>query len=95
MLIFINDLLIAGAVAGQPVLKGPGHRPGKLPTIIAIMNESMTDFSRVGGMSFTPDNLPFIHSLEASGQIVWGTAYSSVYGGNDVCEKACHNACQL
>ena len=56
--------------------------PEKPPTIIAIMNESMTDFSRVGGMSFTPDNLPFIHSLEASGQIVWGTAYSSVYGGN-------------
>lgn len=56
--------------------------PGKPPTIIAIMNESMTDFSRVGDMSFTPDNLPFLHSLEESGQVVWGTAYSSVYGGN-------------
>lgn len=57
-------------------------KPEKQPTIVVIMNESMTDFSRVGNMEFTPDNLPFIHSLEDSGKMVWGMAYSSVYGGN-------------
>lgn len=60
----------------------PLGRPQGLPTIVAIMNESMTDFSQVGELGFQPDNLPFIHSLQSSGQMVWGTAYSSVYGGN-------------
>lgn len=62
-----------------PALTG---KPDGMPTIVAIMNESMTDFSRVGEMGFAPDNMPFIHSLQDSGQVVWGTAYSSVYGGN-------------
>ena len=48
------------------------------------MNESFTDLGAVGegSVSFTQDNLPFLHSLQESGNVVWGTAYSSVYGGN-------------
>ena len=57
-------------------------RPGKLPTIIAIMNESMTDFGSLGTLRFTPDNQPFLHSMQKSGEVLYGTAYSSVYGGN-------------
>lgn len=62
-----------------PALLG---QPEELPTIIAIMNESMTDFGSLGTLRFTPDNQPFLHSLQRSGQVVYGTAYSSVYGGN-------------
>ena len=46
------------------------------------MNESFTDMQSVGDVEFTPDNLPFLHSLQESGEVIWGTAYSSVYGGN-------------
>ncbi len=60
----------------------PLGEPGEMPTIVAIMNESMTDFSRMGTVRFEPDPLPYIHSLQDSGDMVWGTAYSSVYGGN-------------
>ena len=57
-------------------------QPEELPTVIAIMNESFTDMQSVGDVEFTPDNLPFLHSLQESGEVIWGTAYSSVYGGN-------------
>lgn len=60
----------------------PLGNPDGLPTIIVVMNESMTDFQSVGELDFAPDNLPFIHSLQGSGDVIWGTAYSSVYGGN-------------
>lgn len=62
----------------------PVGDPEQLPTIIAVMNESFTDMGAVGEGSITlePDNLPFLHSLQESGDVVWGTAYSSVYGGN-------------
>lgn len=63
----------------EPELLG---RPEGLPTVIAIMNESFTDMQSVGDVEFTPDNLPFLHSLQESGEVIWGTAYSSVYGGN-------------
>ena len=56
--------------------------PGEPPTVIAIMNESMTDFGSFGTLKFQPDNMPLIHSLQKSGKAIWGTAYSSVYGGN-------------
>ncbi len=56
--------------------------PQSAPTIIVVMNESMTDFQSIGNVEFTPDNLPFLHSLQDSGNVIWGTAYSSVYGGN-------------
>ena len=60
----------------------PLGQPDGLPTIVAVMNESMTDLQSVGDVTFEPDNLPFLHSLQESGSVVWGTAYSSVYGGN-------------
>ena len=62
----------------------PVGDPQELPTIIAIMNESFTDLEAVGegNVTFSQDNLPFLHSLQESGDVVWGTAYSSVYGGN-------------
>ena len=63
----------------EPELLG---QPEELPTVIAIMNESFTDMQSVGDVEFTPDNLPFLHSLQESGEVIWGTAYSSVYGGN-------------
>ncbi len=60
----------------------PLGRPGGLPTVVAIMNESLTDLGSLDTLEFTPDNQPLLHSLQRSGQVVWGTAYSSVYGGN-------------
>lgn len=62
----------------------PVGEPERYPTIIAVMNESFTDMGAVGEGNITlePDNLPFFHSLQESGEVVWGTAYSSVYGGN-------------
>ncbi|MGI6254111.1 MAG: sulfatase-like hydrolase/transferase [Acutalibacter sp.] len=71
-------------VASQLEEPEPVGEPEKLPTVIAIMNESFTDMERTGDGSITlsQDNLPFLHSLEESGEVVWGTAYSSVYGGN-------------
>lgn len=62
----------------------PVGDPQTLPTVIAIMNESFTDMAATGDGSITlsQDNLPFLHSLQESGDVVWGTAYSSVYGGN-------------
>lgn len=60
----------------------PIGTPKKLPTIVVVMNESLTDLPAVGDAEFIPDNLPFIHSLQQSGNVLWGTAYSSVYGGN-------------
>lgn len=60
----------------------PIGSPEKQPTIVVVMNESLTDLQAVGDVEFAPDNLPFIHSLQQSGQVLWGTAYSSVYGGN-------------
>lgn len=56
--------------------------PAKMPTIIGIMNESFTDLESVGDMKFFPDNLPFLHRLQQRDDVIWGTAYSSVYGGN-------------
>ncbi len=60
--------------------------PGENPTVIVVMNESMTDLQNVGNVEFTPDNLPFIHSLYGADNVIWGTAYSSVYGG-DTCNS--------
>lgn len=63
----------------EPELLGD---PGKTPTVIVVMNESLADLENVGELSFRPDNMPFLHSLQDSGEVIWGTAYSSVYGGN-------------
>lgn len=71
-----------GAEIGSMEEPAPLGEPDGLPTIIVVMNESMTDLQSVGDVEFEPDNLPFIHSLQQSGNVIWGTAYSSVYGGN-------------
>ena len=60
----------------------PLGEPGEAPTVIAVMNESFTDLAALEGVEFTPDALPFFHRLRDSGQVIWGTAYSSVFGGN-------------
>ena len=62
----------------------PAGEPEQLPTIIAVMNESFTDLGAVGEdtLFLSQDNLSFLHSLQESGEVIWGTAYSSVYGGN-------------
>ena len=62
----------------------PAGEPEQLPTIIAVMNESFTDLGAVGEdtIFLSQDNLSFLHSLQESGEVIWGTAYSSVYGGN-------------
>lgn len=67
------------AKADEPEALGT---PEKQPTIVVVMNESMTDLTSVGELDLDNDNLPFIHSLQQSGEVIWGTAYSSVYGGN-------------
>lgn len=71
-------------VSQQEVEEAGGFlgRPGRKPTVIAIMNESMTDFGSLRSLEFTQDNQPILHALQRSGSCVWGTAYSSVYGGN-------------
>mgnify|MGYP001081646543 CR=1 FL=1 len=71
-----------GGEAGAQPAPGMLGAPGKQPTVIAIMNESMTDFARTGGLALEPDNMPYIHALQESGEVIWGTAYSSVFGGN-------------
>ena len=60
----------------------PLGQPEGQPTVIAVMNESLTDLGSLGTLKFEPDNQPYLHSLQKSGQVIWGTAYSSVYGGN-------------
>lgn len=68
------------ALPEQPAL----GRPGEAPTIIAVMNESLADLEKSGQGSIVlePDNLSYLHSLQESGQVIWGSAYSSVFGGN-------------
>ncbi len=69
-------------IEALPELEALGS-PSKAPTVIAVMNESMTDFAAVDPeLALEPDNQPFLHSLQDSGKLIWGTACSSVYGGN-------------
>lgn len=62
--------------------------PGKQPTIIAVMCESMSDMLTTNPeLKLTRDNMPFIHSLQQNRQnVIAGTAYSSVFGG-DTCNS--------
>ncbi|MDD6324324.1 MAG: sulfatase-like hydrolase/transferase [Lachnospiraceae bacterium] len=50
-----------------------------LPNIIAIMNESFTDFASVGGIQISQPLLPFIDSLQEN--TVKGNLYVPVFGG--------------
>lgn len=60
----------------------PLGSPETSPTVIVVMNESFTDLASVGDLQLDTDPLSFVHSLQDSGEVIWGTAYSSVYGGN-------------
>lgn len=64
----------------------PLGQPEKKPTVIVVMNESMTDLQSVGDLELDTDCQPFLHSLQNSENVIWGTAYSSVYGG-DTCNS--------
>ncbi len=64
-------------------LGDPGEQ---MPTIIAVMNESMADMESYGTMEFSSEVMPFVHSLQGEDNVIWGTAYSSVYGG-DTCNS--------
>ncbi len=48
----------------------PVGDPQELPTIIAVMNESFTDMAATsdGNITLSQDNLPFLHSLQESGE---------------------------
>ncbi len=52
---------------------------GQYPNIIAIMNESFTDFASVGGLETSEPVTPFLDSLEEN--TVRGNLYVSVFGG--------------
>ncbi|WP_322199919.1 LTA synthase family protein [Acutalibacter intestini] len=67
--------------AGAPAPRLVGS-PSGLPTIVAIMNESTTDFGSFGTLEFSQDNQPMLHALQNTGNCIFGKAYSSVYGGN-------------
>lgn len=64
----------------------PFGQPEKEPTVIVVMNESMTDLQSVGSLELSEDCQPFMHSLQNDENVIWGTAYSSVYGG-DTCNS--------
>ncbi len=70
----------AGQIAGA---SGQGAAPDQtdgtqLPNIIAIMNESYTDFASVGGLETSIPVTPFIDSLTEN--TIKGNLYVSVYG---------------
>lgn len=52
----------------------------KMPNVIAIMNESLGDFSYDGNIEYTEDYIPFIHSL--TDNTVKGKLYVSIEGAN-------------
>lgn len=54
-------------------------QPEQLPNIIAIMNESFTDFASVGGIQTSQPVTPFIDSLQEN--TVKGHLYVPVFGG--------------
>ena len=55
------------------------EKSGQLPNIIAIMNESFTDFASVDGIQTSKQLLPFIDSLQEN--TVKGNLYVPVFGG--------------
>lgn len=67
----------------------PLGKPEKDPTVIVVMSESLTDLQNVGNegaLQLNEDCQPFLHSLQGADNVIWGTAYSSVYGG-DTCNS--------
>lgn len=64
----------------------PLGKPEKDPTVIVVMSESLTDLQSVGTLKLDEDCQPFLHSMQGKENVIWGTAYSSVYGG-DTCNS--------
>ena len=64
----------------------PLGQPEKKPTVIVVMSESLTDLQSVGTLKLDEDCQPFLHSMQGKENVIWGTAYSSVYGG-DTCNS--------
>jgi len=60
--------------------KYPEEQPsGKTPVIIAVLNESFSDFSHISGFNTNKDYMPVIHSL--SENTIKGMVTVSPYGG--------------
>ncbi len=78
---------IAAELAAMPQ-PGALGKPKEAPTIIAIMNESFTDFQTIanGNIELDNDNMPFIRSVMEDSNTISGAAYSSVIGG-DTCNS--------
>lgn len=51
----------------------------RTPTVIAIMDESFADFSRLGSFETNKDYMPFLHSI--SDNVIKGFVTVSAYGG--------------
>ncbi|MBE6040265.1 MAG: LTA synthase family protein [Clostridiales bacterium] len=53
----------------------------KTPNVIVVMNESFTDFDKLGEFETNQDYMPFYRSLEGN-NVIKGTMHSSVFGGS-------------
>lgn len=57
------------------------------PDIVVIMNESFTDLNDLGQLEISQDYLPFIHSLEDSGEAFVGRTVVPVFGAGTCCTE--------
>ena len=73
------EQLMTELIQEQTERSGQNDSTGQLPNIIAIMNESFTDFASVGGIQTSKPLLPFIDSLQEN--TVKGNLYVPVFGG--------------
>ena len=73
------EQLMTELIQEQTERSGQNDSTGQLPNIIAIMNESFTDFTSVGGIQTSKPLLPFIDSLQEN--TVKGNLYVPVFGG--------------
>ncbi|MFR3322173.1 MAG: sulfatase-like hydrolase/transferase [Lachnospiraceae bacterium] len=73
------EQLMTELIQEQTERSGQNDSTGQLPNIIAIMNESFTDFASVGGIQTSKQLLPFIDSLQEN--TVKGNLYVPVFGG--------------
>ena len=55
----------------------------KIPNIIVIMNESLSDLATLYNLNISEDNMPFIHSLKDN--TIKANVHSSSLGGKN-CE---------
>lgn len=53
----------------------------KSPNVIVVMNESFTDFAKLGEFETNQDYMPFYRSLEGD-NVLKGTMHSSIFGGS-------------